>query len=140
MNLKQEKLKSLALNAVRTLLKSQTYKEAFTKPAQVLPAFAAFFQKVGIILGDVKLDPVTIEDQLKIVKASVLAISTLASRYSDVQATVKDIPSVFGEAVDEQEDSRQLAAYFKSYGSDKSTRHNYYLAYASVLAAKKRWQ
>lgn len=37
----------------------------------------------------------------------------------------------------EDTDAKDLSEYFKQYGSDKSTRHNYYLIYADILKGQR---
>jgi SAM-dependent methyltransferase len=65
------------------------------------------------------------------------ALATLATNHINALPPIKNIVEVFGESGTHPEDSEKFGAILRSYGSDKSTTHNYYIAYASLLAAKK---
>jgi len=67
----------------------------------------------------VELKRIPIQDQSGVIDA--LDVHT--------QVDLQDWKSVFTET----EDSRDLAGLFCKYGSDKSSRHNYHVAYASLL-------
>ena len=87
-------------------------------------------------MSDVKLKPLSTEYLLNTVNSSVSALARLSSLQSNAP-DIKNIKDVFGPSGTNPADSETLSTLFKNYGSDKSSKHNYHLAYSSILAHKK---
>ena len=67
-------------------------------------------------------------------KGAFNALSIIAKKYYGVPETTLWEAKYPGP---ETGDASDLASLFKKYGSDKSTRHNYYLIYENVLRGKR---
>lgn len=67
-------------------------------------------------------------------KGSYNALGILAKKYGEVPEITRWQDKYSGQ---ETADAEDLASLFKKYGSDKSTRHNYYLIYESILRGRR---
>lgn len=63
------------------------------------------------------------------------ALRALDTFVTNGQVPIESWDKVYGRQ--EDSDTKELAALFNHYGSDKATRHNYYVAYASLLKGKR---
>src|SRR5215469_6040112 len=129
-------LQELFFNTLKYTFKPRTLGKAIKQPWKIFRASAQFYKNLMNIMRDVRLKPLSTEYLLNTVTSSVSALATLSSLQGSTLDT-KNITDVFGEFGTSPADSEALGSLFKSYGSDKSTKHNYYLAYSSILAHKR---
>ncbi len=76
----------------------------------------------------------TLQEVHKDMKGSFTALQSLARKYANVPDV---IPWNKRYSELDDKDTQDLAELFKKYGSDKSTRHNYYVIYADVLKGRR---
>ena len=129
-------LRKLFSNTLKSTLKPQTLWKAIKQPQKIPGALHQIYKDSRNIMKDVKLRPPSTEYLLNTVNSSVSALAMLASLENEAPE-IKNVKEVFGEFGTNPADSETLSRLFKIYGSDKSTKHNYYLVYSSILRHKK---
>jgi SAM-dependent methyltransferase len=129
-------LQELFSNTLESTFKPQTLWKAIKQPWKIPGALLQIYKDARNIMSDVKLRALSTEYLLNTVSSSVSALAMLSSLQNNA-LDIKNIKDVFGESGTNPADSEALSSLFKSHGSDKSTKHNYYLAYSSILAHKK---
>lgn len=106
------------------------------RPWKIPSAIQQVYRDVLINLKDVKLRPLSTEYRLTALNASVSALATLARTRRSSHLSVRKMDEVFDGDPQAEGDRSKLAQLFRDHGSDKSTNHNYYVAYASLLMEK----
>jgi hypothetical protein len=129
-------LQKLFSDTLESTFKPETLWKAIKQPWKIPGNLHQFYKNGRNIMSDVKLKPLSTEDLLNTVSSSVSALAMLSSLQSNAP-DIKNIKDVFGQSGTNPADSEALSILFKNYGSDKSTKHNYHLAYSSILAQKK---
>lgn len=129
-------LQKLFSDTLKSAFKPEMLRKAIKHPRKIPGTLHQFYKNGRDIMSDVKLKPLSTEYLLNTVSSSVSALATLSSRQSSA-TDIKNIKDVFGPSGSNPADAEALSTLFKNYGSDKSTKHNYHLAYSSILAHKK---
>lgn len=122
-----------SLNVLKRYLRLDLIAKIFYKPHRIPGAIANFVREFKVGFTDVKLKAPETAKLLSITKTTVSALATLSSN----PLKVETIEEIFGVNVAQKPDCIELGELFNKYGSDKAAHHNYYLAYASILEAKK---
>lgn len=76
----------------------------------------------------------TLQSQLQARKKAFPSLAALAER--DTEMRVRSITEALGD-FSKEKDCQELAELFTLHGSDKSTKHDYHLIYAALLAGKR---
>jgi SAM-dependent methyltransferase len=137
MDYRKEYLNNLFSNSIKTIFKAETLKKIITRPWRIPSAIHLIYKNANIINSDVKLKPLSTEYLLSTVNESVAALATLSQKQNNVSRSIKKLEDIFNVDALNDPDCVNLASLLKSYGSDKSTDHNYYIAYATLLKGKK---
>ncbi len=128
---------NLLKNKAAHYFNPKTIAKIFYKPHKIPGSIANFVREFKVGFTDVKLKSPEIAQLLSITKTSVTALASLAAVQNGQPLKEQTIEEIFGANVAQNADCIELGALFNKYGSDKAANHNYYLAYASILASKK---
>lgn len=126
-----------SVNIIKRYLRLDLLAKIFYKPHKIPGAIANFARELKVGFTDVKLKAPAVAQLLSISQTSISAIATLAAVQNGQPLKEETIEDIFGSDVAQKADCIELGALFNKYGSDKAANHNYYLAYASILAPKK---
>lgn len=131
----------MRLQYIKSLLKfcfkTSTLIKILTQPQEIPKAIYDVYKNIVFMTKDVKLNSLSTELVLNTVSSSVISLSELSKRHNSVSHSIKKFYEVFSKYALNEKDSNELAELFKYHGSDKSTTHDYYLAYAAILKDKK---
>jgi hypothetical protein len=107
--------------------------KVFYKPQRIPNAIKNFYVQTKTYYSDVKFKPQSPEYINSTYKHSIKGLSVLAAEKSNKKLPIETLTEVLDTSVFNSSFSIKIGDLFKQYGSDKSTTHNYYLIYSSVL-------
>lgn len=137
MDHRKEYLNSLLSKNINSIFRLETVKNVITKPWKIPSALMGIYRNFRDFNNDIKLKPLSINYLLKTVDGSIDALAVLAVEMSNSKESVNTMAAYFGKNAPLDEDCIKLASFFNSYGSDKASIHDYYIAYATLLKSKK---
>lgn len=135
--MKLKYFKNLLSNNIKLALKTENLIKIITQPWKIPVTIYGICKNTIIIIKDIKLSAPSAEYRLNTISSSVTSLAALSKRHNPVNHSIKNIREVFNKDASNDDESNKLGELFKFHGSDKSTTHDYYIAYAEILKNKK---
>ena len=114
----------------------KNFLKIFYKPHRIPYIAKTFYQQVKTFYSDIKFKPIEPEYVINVYQKSVAGLSALSANVSAKKLPVKTLKDVLEPKIFSDPFSVKLGDLFKHYGSDKSTTHDYYFLYSSILYNK----
>lgn len=128
-----DKPKGLLPKSVTNLFNTSNLLKILYKPHKIPGAIKEIYHNAYTYYSDIKFKPTPHEYTLNVYNQSLHGLGRLADKNCKSPLRVLSVTDYISKGTNESEFASILAALFKSYGSDKSTTHDYYLIYAEVL-------
>lgn len=129
--------KNLLSDNIKLALKTENLIKIITQPWKIPATTYGIYKYARIIIKDVKLNIPSAEYRLNTISSSVTSLAALSKHHNPINHSIKKIREVFNQDASNDNGSNELGELFKFHGSDKSTTHDYYIAYAEILKNKK---